>query len=207
VVIGRSGGSVRHHHNKYLWRDRKAADKKEGERERPGAWLTEKIRYRVAKSDSYLLAGERRAALQAGEVEAPAESVDEPLEKPEKSEKPVMRVDRFAAEIMQDLANADVRTKEGILSVISGSMQTFKDAIIEGRANITKTVDFERLARLRNEIIHGAVAGSGNVTINIITAVPRPTTGDVPEAKATPEIEVVEADYQEVEAKVGHDGE
>lgn len=180
-IIGRSSTSLRYHYNRLAWKDRREEDKKT-DKEHPGGWLKGRVLCRVEKKDTYLLEHEREASSQVPNKD---------------SENSILEIDPYVEEINAAVAVADPRTKEGALAILSGMLQTGKVALMEGRVNLEKPIDFDRILRLQGDIASGRTQGSGSINITINTAVPRPPDKPVLTIEAGEE-KIIDAEYAEV---------
>lgn len=180
-IIGRSSTSLRYHYNRLAWKDRREEDKKT-DKEHPGGWLKGRVLCRVAKKDTYLLEHEREASSQVPNKD---------------SENSIAEIDPHFDAIRASILVADPRTKEGVLSILSGGIQQFKDALLDGRVDVSKAIDFTRLVELQTAIVTGRTQGAGSINITINTAVPRPPDKPILTIEADEE-KIIDAEYAEV---------
>ena len=176
-LIGRSARTIRTYSDMGCWKDRRDEEKRTGkdektgeDKEPPGRWLKGATRYRVAKKDVYLLEHER------GENDGS-----------------LLPIDKFVEPIRAALLEADPRTKEGLLAIGAAGAQGFKDALLEGRVDVSKVRDFNTIVRLIQDVRTGNVSGGTSLRIEIVSAVPRP-----PEVAVSIDNEAIDAEFVKV---------
>lgn len=78
-------------------------------------------------------------------------------------------------EIAKRLDAADTSTPEGLLAVIDSGTDQFLQGLKRGSVRVKTVTDFDKLVRLRRTITGiSDQAQSGNIVINVVTAIPRP---------------------------------
>ncbi len=172
ILVGRKARDIRTYYENRAWGARR--DKELGsDKEKPGRWLIGKLKY---------------------DRNPPKKEITSTSIKSLSKHKPTA-IDK---KIQRALIKADPETKEGILAIIDGAISSFKEGLVDGAIKVRKVVDFQRLVQLKQEIVHGKTVSSGNITFQIVTAVPRSENSPVITIGDENTADVIDAEYTEV---------